>query len=719
MTLEVLDLLVDRVPLLMTSRGERRSTCRATSFVVPPLSGRSARAAIRRSGVVMDDARMAQVVDAAGGNPLLLRELSSTGPSASPTLAAAIGTRVAALSDGDRLAVGRLALFGRPAAPELVRAEPGSTLGGLAEERDGLLWFTHTLVRDAVEESLDPGERLAIHRDLAERGPAADQARHHLEAGDRQWAGRSAERAAETASVTERARLLGLAVDAFGAAASDRLRLDAADALIIANRLAEADRIAASVPTGPLDVSPPAATIAEAGWHRGRVAWLRGDSDGAGRFWSDALGLVAGTDSPIEAHLRVELATRDIRNRPGDTDLRQRVITAVEVADRAGVDRAQARCLLGRALAHALQPGWSEHYDAAAEIAIAAGDHEQECAAAYWRLSALGFFGPIDQAVRASGDLVRRARELGQINWYHQALSAHALQTAMAGTGVRDLVPELERLLSHDPEFRNRAHVEYSLAVDRIDQGDTDGAAALIERARARARTVDDRTLVSMVTAELADALGDRRMMTSSLDDLIDSRVGFFGLKVIAESSAIHLLIDRPETPIPRFSDLCAPSMSLVRKERLAFDDVARGDVSAAVDRFARTAERYEAVGAPRPAARCLHNAARISGRSDDDERTDDLLNRARDLCVEFGFRSLLCAVDRTGQSLRRRRLESVLSDREHRILELVADGQTSADIARRLRIEPATVDGHIEVARRKLGATTREQAAAMLKRRT
>ena len=62
-------------------------------------------------------------------------------------------------------------------------------------------------------------------------------------------------------------------------------------------------------------------------------------------------------------------------------------------------------------LADALQPGWGEHYDTAAEIARAEGDHEQECATEYWRLSALGFYGPVQDAIDIGAHLLRRTRD--------------------------------------------------------------------------------------------------------------------------------------------------------------------------------------------------------------------------------------------------------------------------------------------------------------------
>ncbi len=52
------------------------------------------------------------------------------------------------------------------------------------------------------------------------------------------------------------------------------------------------------------------------------------------------------------------------------------------------------------------------------------------------------------------------------------------------------------------------------------------------------------------------------------------------------------------------------------------------------------------------------------------------------------------------------------LNDREIRVLTLVARGNTSAEIARKLHMSKRTVDFHITNARNKLHATTRTEAA-------
>jgi DNA-binding CsgD family transcriptional regulator len=57
---------------------------------------------------------------------------------------------------------------------------------------------------------------------------------------------------------------------------------------------------------------------------------------------------------------------------------------------------------------------------------------------------------------------------------------------------------------------------------------------------------------------------------------------------------------------------------------------------------------------------------------------------------------------------------KSVLSPREHQVVELLACGNTGEEVAERLGISPATVRVHVRNATGKLGASTRTQAVAI-----
>ena len=58
------------------------------------------------------------------------------------------------------------------------------------------------------------------------------------------------------------------------------------------------------------------------------------------------------------------------------------------------------------------------------------------------------------------------------------------------------------------------------------------------------------------------------------------------------------------------------------------------------------------------------------------------------------------------------------LTNRQHEVLVLLADGLTNADIAARLTLSAKTVDHHVSAVLGKLGVPTRGQAAAAARRR-
>ncbi len=710
-TLEVLAYLAGVVPILTTTRGPDPFDESARRFPVPLLSRRSARSLVRQVHPGLDDDQTEQLVALANGNPLLIHQLSLGAELAfSPTLADAVRSRVAVLPSADRRSLALLALHGRPAPSALVRAEAG--LVGLTQfDRDGAIWFTHDLLHDAVLRSIDPSEALELHRDLATRCGAAEAAAHLLAAGDPEAACAAAELAAIDAAVPERARLLLMAAHTRAPNASQSLRLDAAEALLAAHRPGDAlDLLEDLRPDAPVV----AATV---GWFRARAEWLLGDAVTARRLVTDALTLVAGTQSPIEAHLRVEGANIDIRERPADPALQDEIAMALEVAQNAGVDRARAHSLAGRALAHAFRSGWREQYRAAAEVARAEGDHDQECAAAYWEVSALGFYGPLCDALIVGRTLVARAHELGQVGWYHHALGALGLQSAIAGAMNEKLPNQLELLLHHDPRFRNRSQVRMALVLARIDNSDFDGAAEQASALRSEARSNEDISLACVAESELADAFGDEANMDAALTQLASCNAGFFGLKVIAEGCAIHLHLrstgDLPD--LPRYSELCPPVLSGIATERDAYDEARAGrpDEGAAV--MERAALEYETIGAPRFAARSWHGAASCWARAGRGEAAATALDRAAELSSCHGFGSLDEAVGRSRRTLLIRTAQARLTTRELQVLTAVARGATSVEIALEFGTRSSTVDSQIESARRKLGARTRRQAAAIV----
>mgnify|MGYP001765121661 CR=1 FL=1 len=68
-------------------------------------------------------------------------------------------------------------------------------------------------------------------------------------------------------------------------------------------------------------------------------------------------------------------------------------------------------------------------------------------------------------------------------------------------------------------------------------------------------------------------------------------------------------------------------------------------------------------------------------------------------------------------RELRAAEVLAVLTGREREVLDLVAEGLTNKEIARRLAVSPATVKAHVERIIAKLGVSDRTQAAVLVTR--
>ena len=570
--------------------------------------------------------------------------------------------------------------------------------------------LAHALLADAVIELVDDTGRRQLHRRLAELCDDTDAARHLAAAGDAEAAAERAERAATAASPAQRAQLLALAVDARGPAASDRLRLDAAAALIAANQPATAEAIVDPV------LDSDAATRAEAGWYRSQAAWLAGDEALADRRCVDALALVEGTGETIETRLLVELVTQRVRTRLGDPTVIDDAQRAWAAASAAGIDRAKARNLIGLTLAHNGRPGWEEHYLAAAEIAREDGDVEQELAAMYWLVSGYGFYGPMRKAIDRQVEMLAVTEQLGLRRLHHHFLGAYLVNLFGTGTAPDELVGRARRLLVEDPLFRNRAQIDLVLAIGLLDRGDFAGAQEVLDTGRRFVRNDEDRSLLCVGQAELAWATDDRPALSGALDELATCTRGFFGMNAFAESAAIYSLLEDPGEPaIPSFSASLMPIVDVVGVERAAFESWRQGDATGAIAGFDDAARQWDERGFVRFAARAQVTAARLARATGDVDKAAARFSAAADTAGRWRLVPIARAASAGCGELTRDALRSRLTRREVEILELVAAGHTTRQIAGLLDVGDSTVITHVNSARTKLGAQTRMQAASMV----
>jgi DNA-binding NarL/FixJ family response regulator len=135
---------------------------------------------------------------------------------------------------------------------------------------------------------------------------------------------------------------------------------------------------------------------------------------------------------------------------------------------------------------------------------------------------------------------------------------------------------------------------------------------------------------------------------------------------------------------------------------------------------FARAAAGWADHDA-RSELRALWGAGEAAARAGS-ARARERLETVEARAVTLGHESLLRRIRRSlraagvRRSQPRRTGTGPLSAREEEVLELVAEGLTSPQIAARLSIATSTVQTLVRSAMRKLGARTRIQAAALLR---
>lgn len=314
------------------------------------------------AGTVPDERVVAAVARGTKGNPLYVGEamrlltaegrLDELASAPSPHVAvpagvrAVIGRRLARLAEGTRRVLGVGAVVGPEFGLELVRVvadvEPTELVDALDEAvREGLLAgvsgsggrfrFSHDLVRETLYDDLAPGQRMRLHRRVAEGlehlheaspdAHLAELAYHWYEAeqdggpSDRSvdYARRAGEQAARSIAFEEAARLYGMALAAFdrGQAGDPRTRLEIllaqGDARARAGDLsgARAALLEAAELAKRLGAAPELARAALG--ISGRLPWLRSGRDTKLiPLLQDALVHLGGGDD----RLRVRLLTR-------------------------------------------------------------------------------------------------------------------------------------------------------------------------------------------------------------------------------------------------------------------------------------------------------------------------------------------------------------------------------------------------------------------------
>ena len=706
--LDVLSVLTSLRPVLMTSRTPLAVPAEVVE--VSPLSDKAADGLLRRLDGSLDVERRRAIVRAAAGSPLLLNTFAAADPSAPAELGALVARQLAAMTPSDQWWVKVVALAGRPTS----RTVPRGARRLLVAQPDGRRWFVHDAVAEAVREQMSSQERDRAVETLLQLVGPLERPRLLRMRGWIQEAVKAAQEALPLATRVQRIALLRLACDGLGDHAPADLLADYATALLEGGVTAEARQAASLAQTRAVTASE----RARAALVSARAAHQGGDNRVAEHMCRTGYA-EEDSDPETRALLAVELATILVRERPSDPEVDVWVATARDLAERTGVGRPAARNAAGLALSHRSQPGWEAEFLAAEELARAEGDEEQECAAAYWRASAYGFHGPYALVPPLVTRMLERTSSRGLRRWHHHFLVVRAAERFSSGWITDGDVAELEQALAADPVYRNRAQFEAALTMMRAERGELAAARDLVWLARARARHDEELSLVLAGAAELALAAGHVPGMLDVLQEFSQLSSRWFLAGALVESAAVDLWLHArahgavpPELPAVKWPHMSG--MAPVRTARQALD-LLDEQPERACQLLVSAADEFFAQGRPRWGRRARLGAAYaalVGGRP----------GRARELVAPLAALDMPGAQDLSvrravelTQRLAAEQWRHQLSPAQRRVMEGVASGLTSRQIAADLGVARSTVETHVRTVLERTGCSSRAQAVALL----
>ncbi len=723
-------LLADRVAILGAVRTGTESTGAALAFAdgagferlaLGPLRPEAGAALARSMDPTLSDAQATRIARRAGGNAFFTVELATAG-STTATIDVVIRQRLADIGGAGLASAGRLAVLGRPALPaeigpgtaELIRA-------GIATDDGATVAFQHQLLAEHLLASLDDA---ALAKARSEAAAASsdhlEAARLYLAAGRPGDAAEAAELAERTATTTgERIEALVVRATTAEGPEAARLKVAAAGELIGVHDYAGAAGLLDGVTAWD-----PASAVRIASL-RGRIDGIVGNVEGLkqrfGHVIDDARALVADGD-PDGPALLVEALRNGAQvlgwtgDPEGGLGLAEE---AVDIATRAGIAPAAAQTLLGYLLLTAERPfeAIGPLREAVASRAID-GDGPNELQAMNVLLLAEMSISGTAAALRTCRRLIDRAGELhlyanreaykaylvfllDAAGEYHEAL---AVAEEMAGAlGARSAI--------YGPAYT-------ALALTRV--GRFEAARAMLARLDERRPEDPEAERVYLDIAGTIDLAEGRAGPAERAYEL------FAALPQKSEAdrqeprlNAMWARWDLGRPPGPPIDPGPTPRVAGVGPESRGLALLGEGAYVAAAEQFGEGTLAWDPFHAWN-ADRCrwaAGEALRLGGK---EALAIERLLASEAVAIARDARPQLVRIQRSLRLLGMRRTApraaigaDLLSGREQELLDLVAGGQTNAEIARRLGLGRPTIARMLSSAMAKLGVDHRAQLAA------
>lgn len=726
-TLEVLPALAAAVPLIVTVRSGTDQARRAVKHIeavgvvlgLEPLDHEAAlELACASAGADHPAARAA--ARRGGGNPLAIQVLARAPHARSDEAATTLRAYVESSSETARATLARLGLQDPAVCAEsdgiaelvdrgMVQVSPHGDVAAVAD-----------LFAELALESLPEHARRSLHRQVAGRtDDLGDRARHHLAAGDLDLAHDLATRAAaEARTAAVRADLLTLAARAAPAACRWSATREAISALLDLGQVEATRELVEAL----AEVEPPSCADAiDRELMRVRLAI---EEQRFQRVLLIADTVLHAYADQMSAQQEVSMLVMRAGAKGQLWDLAGALADAGEakrLAEAHGVVTTRADMLLGALGMVTGDPQADERLRAVFEEAVGAGRYNEARDIARLHVMALFLKGRPDDALELCARAIGAAEQQNNLSWDREMRAIRAVNRSMIELGAPEVREELRDLLADPALTGERESVVTLLAVIESDRGDIEAADALLAPAReANAAARSQRTeALTWACAEVDWSAGRLRSCLDRTTELADASPLTFGRSsaaVLAKWVQLELGGDPGACPDPLV--VYPVQRGLVAEARGVDLLAVPGREQEAAERFREAAELHRHY-LRRHEVRCRWAEAESLRRAGQRDEAAALLEALELECEAHGLTPLARRVRASLRTIRtaparHRGAARDLTDRQREVLALVRLGLSTHEIAARLLLKPSTVESHVRTAMRRVGASTRREAALL-----